>query len=100
MIALRTYRASCKLGERFLIVSSVGYNEESYCPPIAIDAFVRSAAPEIEASPTKTQMWVKKVPRHIFPTANTDRSVMYWGHKNWTEDDIKFAVEMHQPKFQ
>ena len=62
------------------------YNEESYCPRVAIDAFIRCAAPELESSRTKTQMWIKRVPNHISPTPNRNTDIMYWGHTEWNND--------------
>ena len=56
-----------------------GYLEDCYNPRIAIEAFARCFAPEIESEETESQLWIKKVPNHITATPNPDPSLYYWG---------------------
>ncbi|KAL8804975.1 MAG: hypothetical protein Q9200_005609 [Gallowayella weberi] len=59
-------------------VSWKGYMEDCYNPRIAIMAFVQCAEPELEATETENQMWVRKVPKHIPATPNPDPLTYYW----------------------
>lgn len=52
------------------------YNEESYNPAVAVDALIRCAAPQAQASQAGSQMWVKKVPQQFPPTLNPEREVI------------------------
>ena len=55
-----------------------GYMEDCYNPRIAIQSFLRCAAPEIETRETEGQLWVIKVLRKIKATPNPDPALYYW----------------------
>ena len=54
-----------------------GYMEDCYNPRVAIEAFLRCAAPEAESRETVSQMWVSKVRRRFAPTPNLDVDLLY-----------------------
>ncbi|KAI4122548.1 MAG: hypothetical protein LQ338_005762 [Usnochroma carphineum] len=54
-----------------------GYLEECYNPRIAIQSFLRCAAPEVEAKEIGYQMWVTKVPKRFEATPNPDPDLFY-----------------------
>ena len=55
-----------------------GYMEECYNPRVAVESFLKCAAPEIESEETESQIWIKKVPNHTPATPNPDPCLYDW----------------------
>ena len=55
-----------------------GYLEDCYNPRLALESFLKCAAPEVDSEETESQLWVKKVSNRILPTPNPDPSLYYW----------------------
>ncbi|KAL8634734.1 MAG: hypothetical protein Q9228_007692 [Teloschistes exilis] len=55
-----------------------GYLEDCYNPRVAIESFIKCAAPEIETEETESQLWVRKVANHIPATPNPDPYLYDW----------------------
>ena len=65
-----------------------GYMEDCYNPRIAIQSFLRCAAPEIETMETEGQLWVTKVLRRFEATPNPDPALYYWKKESVDESPL------------